>query len=144
MTTTLLNGHNSRKACETLALDLRGHGIDLIAPESRTPSHAEIPPPSTERGVGVGAWPRGSQRTGGGGCDGGGPAFLNTKPRFAARRGPTIQEERTAVALDQVCIRFFCEMCSGRGELFEEPVCFFVLPTTLFAKAFVGNICPLD
>lgn len=91
------------QACDTLALDLRGYGTHLIAPETSTSPREELPPPRPVRSAaradlsGPGT---GSKRFGGKGGD---HALLRKRPPpFGAAKGRTMQEERVAVAIDQV------------------------------------------
>jgi len=110
-----------RKACETLALDLRGYGTHLIAPETvnacccsepqslreprqeRCATAAATSAPRTQSKAVSGAWSV-SRTDGGkdGSCGGGDSGDSSRPPPFGPVRGSTLQDARTTVVIDQV------------------------------------------
>lgn len=98
------------QACDSLALDLRGYGAHLIAPETSSSPREELPAPRPVRSAArtdqACSGPGGS-RLGGKGADCvgvgvGGPLSRKRSPPFRAGKGRSVQEERVAVAIDQV------------------------------------------
>eukprot|EP00752_Nemacystus_decipiens_P010152 g9048.t1 len=121
------------KACETLALDLRGYGTHLVAPE--TPAAGDSVPqqrrPPRCATAGATATSRVRRRTmtkawssstaeKGRKDRSGGPADSAKPPPFGAARGTTVQEARITVVTDQAGMWGKCSQAHfGRFE--EKP-----------------------
>lgn len=97
------------QACETLALDLRGYGTPLLAPEVTSPrdnsNYSELPAALVSgRSSAVAAAAEKSRLPIGARGRGRGRDDARTRrPWFKAETARSLQDERAAVASDQVC-----------------------------------------